>query len=324
MRLPYVTLDIFTTTPLSAGNPLAVVTVPPATSLTKAQEYLVAREFNYSETIFIYTDDDSDVRPRIAIWTTTEELPFAGHPTIGAAWYLANTGLDRYSGAFEIQVPAGIISVSRGDGGRMKVEVPTKISIWDSKIAVRRAREAVGLLTAVDNTPDSPGRREFSASCKDGVPVISLVDGLAFALIEVPDLDALGCLSPSGKNLQLDVVRDLGAATACFIGTYCYVSIDEDVTARRMSVRTRMFYDGVSEDPATGSAACALASFLAMARGYSGDGGDVEWRVEVTQGVEMERRSEIGVSVTIGPDGVVKKVVLEGAAVKVMEGSLTV
>ncbi|KAJ6256981.1 hypothetical protein Dda_7864 [Drechslerella dactyloides] len=311
-RLPYTTLDVFTTTPMTSGNPLAVVAVPPGTSLSKTQEHLIAREFNYSETIFIYTDTASEARPRIAIWTTDQELPFAGHPTVGAAWYLARTGGERYSRAFEVEVPAGVIGVSHGVDGRMKVDVPTKVYLWTTKLSITRAREVVGLPAGADVDVDV-----FGGSCKDGVPVISLVDGLAFALVEVASLDVLASLSPGGKSLQIDAARDLGAAssTESFIGTYCYVVTGGDAAGGSMSVRTRMFYDGDKEDPATGSAACALASYLALARGGEG------LRVEVTQGVEMQRRSEIGVGVTVG-GGVVKKVVLEGAAVKVMEGVL--
>ncbi|KAF3903060.1 hypothetical protein ABW21_db0200349 [Orbilia brochopaga] len=306
MRLPYETLDVFTTTPLSSGNPLAVVT--PEQPLEKAQEHLIAREFNYSETVFIY-NYNSGARPRVAIWTTTQELPFAGHPTIGAAWHLANTYPTRYADAFEIETLAGVITVGSGEDGRMKVEVPTKISVWESKLSVSRAREVVGL----DTTDDTA----FAASCRDGIPVVSLVDGLAFALIEVPSVNALSGLSPGGKTVQIDALEDLGAAS--FIGAYCYVIVDEDAAARRISVRSRMFFDGDKEDPAAGSAACALASYLALARGSS----EVEWKVEVTQGVEMGRRSEIGVSVTVSAEGKVQKVVLEGAAVSVMKGTLT-
>src|SRR5271166_483948 len=86
MRLAYHLLDVFTETPL-AGNPLAVV--PEADGLDFSQMQAIAREFNLSETVFVLTPRDPLHAARLRIFTPTQELPFAGHPTLGAACLIA-------------------------------------------------------------------------------------------------------------------------------------------------------------------------------------------------------------------------------------------
>ncbi|KAJ3901158.1 PhzF family phenazine biosynthesis protein, partial [Lentinula edodes] len=105
LSIPFHTVDVFTQTRF-LGNPLAIVLLhhPSSSSdssdpkprppvLTQHQKQLIAREFNLSETVFIHITqsnyDDPSVPFAIDIFTTTEELPFAGHPTIGAGWFLA-------------------------------------------------------------------------------------------------------------------------------------------------------------------------------------------------------------------------------------------
>ncbi|EWC43474.1 hypothetical protein DRE_07553 [Drechslerella stenobrocha 248] len=325
-RIPFSTLDVFTTTPLSAGNPLAVVPVPHDVTLTKAQEHLIAREFGYSETVFIYPPTTTTTPPRLAIWTITQELPFAGHPTVGATYYLASTGEPQYQSNFQLSVPAGTVAAAYDpQSGKVSVEVPQKLTLWDRKISLARTREAIGLPAASpDGSNDVTTDDAFGKSCTDGVPVISVVDGLAFALVEVTGVDVLARLSPGNAEKQLDAHRDIGAEMPVFLGAYCYTIVAE--TGGELEVRTRMFFKGEGEDPGTGSAACALASYLALARGVGVGGARAcEWAVEVTQGVEMGRRNEIGVRVTLGEEGrTVPKVVLEGAAVEVMRGTLAV
>ncbi|KAK6525713.1 hypothetical protein TWF281_010764 [Arthrobotrys megalospora] len=167
---------------------------------------------------------------------------------------------------------------------------------------------------------------------KGGIPVVSIVDGMSFALVEVKSVSVLQALKTGRKGVVLDMVSDLGATVAPggrgFIGVYCYTILDESVEGGKgkVQIRTRMFFDGDGEDPATGSAACALGSYLGIVKG-AGEGAVGEWEFEVTQGVEMGRRSDIGVRVLLeegtGRRGV-KKVYLEGEAVKVMEGVLTI
>nr|GAT60645.1 phenazine biosynthesis PhzC/PhzF protein [Mycena chlorophos] len=108
-------LDVFTSTPF-IGNPLAIVHVPSGSSLSQESKQLIAREFNLSETIFLHektSSDDSHVV--VDIFTTSEELPFAGHPTVGAGFFL----LSRYPDlqTVTLRVRAGDIPVVRTEDG---------------------------------------------------------------------------------------------------------------------------------------------------------------------------------------------------------------
>ncbi|EPS45339.1 hypothetical protein H072_685 [Dactylellina haptotyla CBS 200.50] len=349
-RLTYVTLDVFTTTPMVAGNPLAIVTIPADVTLTKTQEHQIAREFGYSETVFIYplaTPQDDLLsatvlksKPdltRISIWTVLQELPFAGHPTVGTGWYLSSTGEERYTGEFKLLIPAGVLQISKpagsSSGGRVTVDTPHKITLWERRIPTKRIGEIIGLpYTYFENDEGKIfATREV---VRDGVPVISIVDGVSYGLAEFASVTVLGALNVGRKGVTLDMAADVGGTVPPggrpFIGCYCYTVLGDRVMGGKgkVEVRTRMFFDGDQEDPATGSAACALASYLAIVRGGVETGVD-EWEFEVTQGVEMGRKSDIGVRIELekaveGQARTVKKVFLDGDAVKVMEGVLTV
>ncbi|KAF3357854.1 Putative DNA helicase INO80 [Verticillium dahliae VDG1] len=212
MSLDFVTLDVFTKTPYQ-GNPLGVVHLPHDRPITQAQKQAIAREFNLSETVFLHdVDPANDPDPttrRIDIFMTKGELPFAGHPTIGAAAYLRSRGVTTLG--------------------------------WHET----------------------------------------------------------------------------------FIGRYYHVITGTSVGAdgtRTVRLRTRMVEDEM-EDPATGSAACALTSYLALHE-YE----EREVRFEVTQGVEMGRRSDIGVVVKVaggaGGQRMVDGVQLGGSAVEIMRGAV--
>src|SRR6185295_8022566 len=96
MALRYTTLDVFTDRPFG-GNPLAVFCDQPA--LATAQMQAIAREFNLSETVFIVPPRDSRALRRLRIFTPSREMPFAGHPTIGAVHALVDEGIAKIAGA---------------------------------------------------------------------------------------------------------------------------------------------------------------------------------------------------------------------------------
>lgn len=151
-------------------------------------------------------------------------------------------------------------------------------------------------------------------------PIFSIVKGMTFVLFELASVEALSRLRmfPRGVALPEGHLGD----HAGLLGVYSYVrlgmSTSSDDTVMTTKVQTRMF-DGSLEDPATGSAACALASFLALTTS-----GGAKVRVfEITQGVEMGRRSDIRVKVVLTALGAVEDVELGGGAVGVMEGFLT-
>jgi PhzF family phenazine biosynthesis protein len=295
LKLRFTTLDVFTTTPY-CGNPLAIVHVPEAaaSSLTQSQKQLIAREFNLSETVFLYEPSDN-VFP-INIFITNAELPFAGHPTVGTGWYIISRKVELSP---ILRTKAGDIPVTRDStSGKARLRVPIDFKVHASYLhpAVKPLQAR---LTAEDYINRSTGAEA----------VVSIVKGMTFMLLHLSSEDALARMQPISQPV---VMPDgyLGDWDG-FVGVYAFYERDDG------TIRTRMFH-GAVEDPATGSAASALGAWLAQKQGRG------ERRFHVVQGVEMRRKSEIGVIVDISSDGEVKSVELEGEAVVVMEGQLEI
>jgi len=320
MELQFITLDVFNTTAYE-GNPLAVVLLPHNLPqvLSQDQKQLIAREFNLSETVFLHTSSENSEETQIDIFTPFQELPFAGHPTIGSACFVL--GLDsKDEKRGQLRTKAGIIPVSRrkGGDGAVVAEIPHNVHIHNCKITHKLP------------SPQSGPRIEAEVW-----PLTSIVKGMTFAMIQLPSLAALaGATKPSAKEaLEHRKARDLGWDGEGFIGLYYFVVVDKlgkeveegDVTGTGDGVtrlRTRML-DSTMEDPATGSAACALGCYLALTD--VGLGGGNVGNYEITQGVEMGRKSIIGVEVEVQDSRKqIKGVKLSGSAVKVMEGKLRI
>lgn len=311
-KLNFVTLDVFTTTPFK-GNPLSIVHLPPGTPLSQIQKQTIAREFNLSETVFIHdvdsTSDSGLHTRRIDIFMTTGELPFAGHPTIGAANYLLAEGVSK------LITKAGPIPIRRSPkGGLVTAAIPhdTHLNsrvLGDAKVPLRAS--------ALHPTPDI-------RSAELGAPLFSIVKGVTFALVQLSCLDLLSEPSPGPFPCTSKDIIDAGWSET-FLARYYYVLISTDVSdagVRTCKLRTRMMEDNM-EDPATGSAACALASFLAL-QVYTET---VIW-FEITQGVELGRQSDIAVEVgvDVGEDGErrVKEIQLGGKTRQIMQGTIAI
>jgi PhzF family phenazine biosynthesis protein len=145
-------------------------------------------------------------------------------------------------------------------------------------------------------------------------PVVSIVTGMTFILCELDSQDALTFVNttPHPTHITLDSGEE-----ESFIACYFYVQQrpDENGVIR---LRTRMIESSFGEDPATGSAACALACYLTIQQRRAG----TTSKYRIVQGIEMGRRSEIGVDVQTTSDGKIDTVLLSGSAVRVMEGKL--
>lgn len=267
----------------------------------------IAREFNLSETVFLYLNDDAAasgdraaVVPqwRARIFMTDAELPFAGHPTIGTACHALGS-LARGAAQGRLHVPAGAVEAAFADGVA-RAAIPHNVHLHTE------TPFAVAELEALQ--PRLRGRAGVR-----GIDVVSPVRGMTFVCVELEDLETLGLVECTGKRpeAKLDADWDVG-----FVGALFYVKTGEREGGRQVSVRTRMI-EGVLEDPATGSAACGLAAFLSLRRGVK------EVAYEITQAVEMGRQSDIGVAVTLN-DGLdaVERLELSGSSVKVMEGKV--
>lgn len=289
MKLSFTTLDVFSSTRY-AGNPVAIIEVPASESatLTQKQKQSIASEFNLSEIVFLHlpAEGTSSKERKIDIFTSLAEVPFAGHPTIGTSHYLLHTtGQD----VTTVITKAGPIPISvNTDTKNVQAEIPHDFHI--------HAITYKSPLNSIEN------------------PVVSIVNGMSFIFVSLPDLEALASAQVTlHPNTYDPSPLDEGWKNG-LIGTMYYVAQGTDEFGRRM-YRTRMF--GSREDPGTGSASSGLACYLASLEGKG------PFKFALVQGVEMGRRNEISIEVAKGEMGI-DKVVLSGAAVKVMEGTLEV
>jgi PhzF family phenazine biosynthesis protein len=146
------------------------------------------------------------------------------------------------------------------------------------------------------------------------IPIVSIVKGMTFILIELKSLEALEKVALT-TSVTVDALDQGWDDT--FVGTYFYVQTSESGGVRHL--RTRMI-EGSLEDPATGSAASDLAAYLSLLHGKPGQALDYA----ITQGVEMGRRSDIDVSVVMGVEKGIETITLGGGAIPVMEGRLLI
>jgi PhzF family phenazine biosynthesis protein len=151
---------------------------------------------------------------------------------------------------------------------------------------------------------------------KDDFSIVSIVKGMTFVLVELESIEALGMVSLAGQSLMIDGLDADWDKT--FVGTYFFVRTGKKDRGT-MTLRTRMI-EGPLEDPATGSAASDLAAYLSLETG----GANKTFEYEIVQGVEMGRRSEVLIEVDMSENGSISEVRLEGGAVQVMKGQVTV
>lgn len=295
--VPYLLLDVFTDTPFE-GNPLAVAIDPPA--LADAQMQRVAAELNLSETIFLTSTDSPDSWDA-RIFTPAAELPFAGHPTVGAAVALALTG--RVGSELTLRERAGAVAVevstsdADDDLGRARFVGPQP-----ARLASELGADDLAATLASLGLDDA----DASTTLRAGV----WSAGVPFTVVPLASVDALGRARPDAGRLA--------ATTSAAVEPFLYVIAPDD-DAAGMRWRARMFAAGlgIAEDPATGSAACALAGLLASVV----SDGPASWTI--TQGVEMGRRSELHLDATV-TSGDAGRPGLAGDAVLVGRGQLRV
>ncbi|MEV1293337.1 PhzF family phenazine biosynthesis protein [Pseudonocardia sp. NPDC049635] len=281
-------VDVFTDRPYE-GNPLAVV--HGAEALSTARMQAIAAEFNLSETAFPLPptgDADAGADYRVRIFTPRRELPFAGHPSVGTAWVLARDGVIGHGDRIQ-ECGAGLLPV-RVDGSGARVE--------GGPPSVGEELDAAGLAAAVGLGPDDV----------DGAAAPGLAGaGVEYAILLVHP-GAVGRARP-----------DAAAIAALPGGVIGVLVAAVDATAERVHARMFAPAAGVSEDPATGSAAVALGVFLAD-RGLVPDDGDHAF--VVSQGAELGRRSTLHAGVrTAGGRPVTTWV--GGTVAAVASGSLT-
>ncbi len=301
-RYRYLTADVFTDTPFG-GNQLAVF--PDARGIPEHRLADVTREFNFSETTFVYPAERAEHTRRVRIFTPGAELPFAGHPTVGTAHVLAAIGEVTLTGdetriVFEEGVGPVPVSIRAVEG------VPVF-----AELTVAKLPEA---------GPPPPSRAELARMI--GLDAGDLLDddwapaafscGLPFLFVPVRDLAAV-----ARAWIQMDVWKQTLAgywATEVFVFAMGGTRADSDVHGRMFAPALN-----IPEDPATGSAVASLAGYLAP-RAEERDG-TLRWTVE--QGFEMGRPSILKLEVDVA-GGEIRAVHVGGATVLVCEGTMEI
>ncbi|KAH8892206.1 putative phenazine biosynthesis-like protein [Thozetella sp. PMI_491] len=313
VSLQFATVNVFTRQAFT-GNPLAIVIVPEHAgpgSLTRRQKLLVAREFNMSETIFIRARKDLAPEYEVEIFTPATELPFAGHPVIGAGfWLLQSPGCKGSEVVLLTKAGRIPVSVTTSDAGSL-AEVRAGVA-HDARLhqAQFPSSELQRLYPALDEF--LPELAHF--------PIFSIVNGMTQVHVELPSLSALAAVQTArgGEIVPGDGKYLDDGWSSHHLVFYFFVQGIQDEELGREVIRTRAII-GQLEDPATGSAACGLAAYLALGTQDAGHRG-----LKIVQGVELGRRSEIGVDTILDDGGKLDKIYLRGAAVEFSKGHILV
>jgi trans-2,3-dihydro-3-hydroxyanthranilate isomerase len=281
--LAYEIVDVFTDRPFT-GNPLAVVFG--AEALAAEQMQALAREFHLSETVFVLAPTDSAATYRARIFTPEEELPFAGHPSVGAA--VTGARLGRFGPGTVVQeCGAGLLPIEVHDGRATLTGGPPTVGPELDPAPFL----AVAGLTSDDYAGPAPRR----AGC-----------GLEFPYLSVrPQAVARASLDPAAAARHN--VTDVSV-------------FSWDAAARTAHARVFCPGLGVPEDPATGSAALGLGVWL-VATGLMPRDGESAYLIR--QGAELHRPSTLDCRVAAG-GGTVVRVTVTGQVVPIARGEIAI
>ncbi|MBB3395146.1 MULTISPECIES: PhzF family phenazine biosynthesis protein [unclassified Rhizobium] len=299
----FTTVDVFTSTRFE-GNPLAVMA--DARGLADTDMQNIAAEFGYSEVTFVLPPEDPANTARVRIFTPTMEVPFAGHPNVGTAYVLGQQGqvFGRPVGdSLRFEEKAGLVEVDLKRSGNevlsASIRAPKRLAIGNAI-----PEQTVARCIAIEPQEIRLAKHR---------PVLASV-GLSFVVAELADLAALGRARPNLAYFQ-DAARQTAEGNHDF-SLFVYVRSQEEP----WTIRARMFapLDNVPEDPATGSASAALGAYLVSLEP------DANMNVSLTieQGVEMGRRSSIGIDV-IKKNGIVTDVTISGSCTPAMRGEVS-
>ena len=290
-RLPFTQFDVFTSQALE-GNPLAVF--PDGRSLSDNEMQAIAKEMNLSETTYILPRDAATEKERgvrVRIFTVEEELPFAGHPTLGTAFALrGNTGAEE----IKLELNVGTIPVRFEEKpgepafGEMRQNDPVFGQIHDPK-----------KIAQVSGIP--------AADIDTELPIQTVSTGIPFTILPLRGLKQI-------QRLQINQARASEYLTASGGKFFFCVSRETVDPAARLHARMQ-FYNG--EDPATGSASGCAAAWMVQ-HGVA----KPDERVLIEQGIEMKRPSRIFVRASRSNDRVVN-VRVGGNVVEVLRGELS-
>jgi trans-2,3-dihydro-3-hydroxyanthranilate isomerase len=289
-RLSMAQWDVFTQTPLE-GNSLAIFF--DGRGLSDNEMQAIAREMNLSETTFIWPREasvDKERGVRVRIFTVHEELPFAGHPTLGTAFAL------------------------RGETAAAEVNLDLKVGKIRVQFEKSDAGQDFGEMTQIDPTFGEQHDRETVARAlgisagdlDDSLPIQTVSTGVAFTITPVKSLATM-------RNLRVDLKRASEYIEKTGGNFFYFVTRETVDSASRLHARM-FFYNG--EDPATGSAAGCTAAWI-VAHGVA----QPDERAVIEQGIEIQRPSRIFVRASRRDNRIVN-VRVGGYAVEVMRGEV--
>jgi len=283
-------VDVFAEERFS-GNPLAVVR--DAAELETAAMQRIALEFGFSETTFLVSDARaSEPGVRVRIFTPAEELPFAGHPTLGTAWVIREHLASGRPGNVPLALGVGRVPVAfEPEGGREVAWLEAPPVALERRVAAEQIAPALGL-SAADVATDLPVQEVRAGVHQLIVPLASR------AALGRAWLEPAACAPLAAQGLPSHV--------------YCFT---RDAGSGEVQLRARMFFTagGVREDPATGSATACLGAYL-----LEHGGGDVALRI--AQGVEMGRPALLRLEARRANGG--SRIRVGGRVVEVARGEL--
>ena len=291
MTLKYLLLDVFTRQRLQ-GNQLAVV--QKADGLSDAEMQAIAREFNLSETVFLTKPQNESNVSGVRIFTPYQELPFAGHPTVGAAVVL---GLQHERSAVRMEEKIGLVTAlfekadKRSGEARFALpKLPVKVADLTNRLAIAQAL----------------GIEVEEIGCDVYAPAVYTA-GVTFHLIPVRDAGVLERVKPNQGMFDAVFSHDHNSA---YVFTLTPDEPENDIAAR-------MFGMDIGEDPGTGSAAAALIGLLSE----KSDIGTGQVDFALRQGKEMGRLCRISLQLRRENEVLVHGAI-GGHAVIVGEGEL--
>lgn len=302
--LTFYQADVFTNLPFG-GNPVAVI--PDAQDLTDQELQQIAREMNLSETVFVFPPTDSAATAKIRIFTPTQEIPFAGHPVIGAFYVLGK--LKR----FTLHEPVTRL-MHECNIGLFPVELHVRKGDIHRVVMSQPPPEFIGSIDAIEDLYEIAKALGLSKSFITGArfPIQVVSTGLPVIIVPVRSLTAVKSIVPD--TVIINELCERHGANGIMVFTT--ITVEELST-----VHTRMFASpiGVIEDPATGSASGALGAYLVHH-------GVVEVRpiteIIAEQGYEMDRPSRIHIEVQ-SEDDAIQHVKVGGQVMMIIEGRLT-
>ncbi len=319
-RFHFRQVDVFTDRPF-AGNPLAVF--PAATGLTDVEMQAIAREMNLSETTFVLPTTPEGAAAgatyRMRIFTPGLELPFAGHPSVGTAWVLADEGAFPLAGPVtevrqEIAIGVLPLAVEVADGR------PGAVTMTQGAPELRAPvspAELAPLAEALGVTPEALGWTDADGTVHDAgrVPPRVVTTGLPYLVVPFRERAVLAGVASDRNAAASIVARRHGCDSVALVAPGNAGAIAD------ADVHVRVLVDpavGIQEDPATGSAAGPVAVYLGVLGGAQD-----EWRhLVIEQGVEIGRPSRLDVQASFYSDGQPRSVRLTGRTVPMLSGSL--